>query len=76
MSGDVDPGDRWRRCFIDRRWCAISSAITMRGVVNVDALTYAADLRNLASIERNAHYHFEQVDICGSSGNRPGIQVP
>ena len=37
------------------------------GVVNVDALTYAADLRNLASIERNAHYHFEQVDICAAA---------
>ena len=37
------------------------------GVVNVDALTYAADLRNLATIERNERYRFEQVDICAAA---------
>ncbi len=33
-------------------------------VVNVDALTYAACLDNLASVADNPDYHFEQADIC------------
>lgn len=32
-------------------------------VVNVDALTYAACLDNVASVADNPHYRFEQVDI-------------
>src|SRR5262249_25229783 len=36
-------------------------------VVNVDALTYAADLRNLAAVEHHARYHFEQIDICAAA---------
>jgi dTDP-glucose 4,6-dehydratase len=32
-------------------------------VVNVDALTYAANLGNLAEVEGNRRYRFEQVDI-------------
>jgi dTDP-glucose 4,6-dehydratase len=36
-------------------------------VVNVDALTYAADLRNLATVEHNDRYRFEQVDICAAA---------
>jgi dTDP-glucose 4,6-dehydratase len=33
-------------------------------VVNVDALTYAACLDNLASVADNPKYHFEKADIC------------
>jgi dTDP-glucose 4,6-dehydratase len=33
-------------------------------VVNVDKLTYAADLTSLASFEGNEAYAFEKVDIC------------
>ncbi len=32
-------------------------------VVNVDCLTYAADLRNVASVANNSRYAFEQIDI-------------
>ncbi|RFP91240.1 dTDP-glucose 4,6-dehydratase [Rhodobacteraceae bacterium 63075] len=32
-------------------------------VVNLDALTYAACLENVASVERSPHYTFEQADI-------------
>jgi dTDP-glucose 4,6-dehydratase len=37
-------------------------------VVNVDALTYAANLRNVAEIEGDARYRFEQIDI-GDAAN-------
>lgn len=33
-------------------------------VVNVDCLTYASCLANIASVEQNPLYAFEQVDIC------------
>lgn len=33
-------------------------------VINVDKLTYAADLRSLESIAGSNHYRFEKVDIC------------
>jgi dTDP-glucose 4,6-dehydratase len=33
-------------------------------VVNLDKLTYAGNLQNLAAVERNPAYHFEQGDIC------------
>jgi dTDP-glucose 4,6-dehydratase len=32
-------------------------------VVNLDNLTYAGNLRNLASIENDSHYHFVRADI-------------
>ena len=34
-----------------------------RDVVNIDALTYAANSANLESVENHAHYEFQQVDI-------------
>ena len=52
----------------------IGSAVTRlaieRGhsVVNVDALTYAACLENVVSIQDNPNYVFEKVDICDRSG--------
>ncbi|WP_150121289.1 NAD-dependent epimerase/dehydratase family protein, partial [Sulfitobacter sp. HI0076] len=33
-------------------------------VLNVDALTYAACLDNVATVANNPAYTFEQVDIC------------
>lgn len=36
-------------------------------VVNLDKLTYAGNLKNLASLEDNPNYHFEQGDICQQS---------
>ena len=39
-------------------------ANTNHNVINVDKLTYAGNLESLASIENNARYAFEKVDIC------------
>lgn len=35
-------------------------------IINVDKLTYAANLSALESVTDNERYHFEQVDICAS----------
>ena len=40
---------------------------TKHGVVNVDKLTYAADLESLASAEKNPAYAFEKLDICDAA---------
>ena len=37
---------------------------TQDAVVNVDKLTYAGNLESLASVENDARYAFEKVDIC------------
>jgi dTDP-glucose 4,6-dehydratase len=37
---------------------------TNHSVINVDKLTYAGNLESLTSIESDARYTFEQVDIC------------
>ncbi len=34
-----------------------------RDVVNIDALTYAANPASLASVENKSNYHFKQIDI-------------
>ena len=36
-------------------------------VLNVDALTYAADLKNLESVEDEPNYRFLHADICDRS---------
>ena len=33
-------------------------------IINMDALTYAGNLRNLQKIEDNPHYRFVKGDIC------------
>jgi dTDP-glucose 4,6-dehydratase len=44
---------------------------TDAGVINVDALTYAASLRNLSRLEHHPHYRFERADIgCASEIGR------
>jgi len=40
---------------------------TEHSVVNVDKLTYAGNLESLESIEDDARYTFEQVDICNAN---------
>ena len=40
------------------------------GVVNVDKLTYAADLASLAGVEQHPQYAFEKVDVCDAEGLR------
>src|SRR5258708_7287121 len=48
----------------------IGSAVVRRAVadghqvVNLDALTYSANLENVASVAANPNYAFEQADIC------------
>lgn len=37
---------------------------THHTVINVDKLTYAANLASLESVAQSSRYHFEQVDIC------------
>ena len=37
-------------------------------VVNLDCLTYAANLDNIASVADHPNYVFEQVDICNAEG--------
>ena len=39
-------------------------ALAQTPVVNLDKLTYAGNLQNLASVEKHPAYHFEQGDIC------------
>jgi dTDP-glucose 4,6-dehydratase len=45
-------------------------ATTRHDVVNLDKLTYAADLDAVASVADDARYHFERVDICDADGLR------
>ncbi len=40
---------------------------TDHSVLNVDKLTYAGNLESLESIEDDARYAFEQVDICNAN---------
>jgi len=55
---------------------------TQACVLNVDALTYAANLANLAEVENNRRYAFKQIDICSApeierlfESYRPGAVV-
>ncbi len=54
--------------FIGSAVCRYLVSQGIANVVNVDVLTYAANLSSLASIEGSEFYHFEQVDICDASG--------
>jgi dTDP-glucose 4,6-dehydratase len=40
---------------------------TNHSVINVDKLTYAGNLESLISVENDARYTFEQVDICDAN---------
>ena len=37
---------------------------TNHQVINLDKLTYAGNLKSLASVDSSSRYHFEQIDIC------------
>ena len=39
-------------------------------IVNVDKLTYAGNLENLASVANHPHYRFIKADICDLDGLR------
>src|SRR5262249_6838647 len=39
---------------------------TDASVLNVDCLTYAANLANLVEVQNNNHYRFERTDICSA----------
>jgi dTDP-glucose 4,6-dehydratase len=39
-------------------------------IVNIDKLTYAGNLENLASVADNPHYRFQKADICDLDGLR------
>lgn len=45
---------------------------TQDSVVNLDKLTYAGNLENLAEVSHSERYAFEQVDIC----NRAELDCP
>ena len=54
----------------------IGSAVVRRAiadgheVVNLDALTYSANLENVASVASNPRYAFEQADVCDEAAVR------
>ena len=54
----------------------IGSAVVRRAVadghqvVNLDKLTYSANLENVASVAESPHYAFEQADICDEAAVR------
>jgi dTDP-glucose 4,6-dehydratase len=43
-------------------------------VLNIDKLTYAANLASLAAIERNPRYHFLKADICDSAAISKAVE--
>ena len=44
-------------------------------VVNVDKLTYAANLDSLVDVELDARYYFERADICDGVGDAPRVRA-
>ena len=45
--------------------CVVRKAIAEGyAVLNIDALTYAASLDNIASVSSSQKYHFAKIDIC------------
>jgi len=45
-------------------WLAGGAPGGREAVLNLDALTYAGNLENLASVERDERYRFERIDVC------------
>jgi len=50
--------------FIGSAVCRLMTGLEGYEVLNIDKLTYAGDLRTLASISERDNYHFAQQDIC------------
>lgn len=53
--------------FIGSAVCRYLVTEKIANVVNIDALTYAANLSSLSSIEASESYHFVEADICDSA---------
>src|SRR5215472_4602217 len=60
--------------FIGSALCRHLVNATDSAVINVDKLTYAANLESLASIAENPRYSFEKADICDASSMRRVFQ--
>jgi len=54
--------------FIGSAVCRLLAQRADWEILNIDKLTYAADLRSLASIEGQKNYEFKQLDICDAPG--------
>lgn len=50
--------------FIGSAVCRLMTGLKGYEVLNIDKLTYAGDLRTLASISARDNYHFAHLDIC------------
>jgi dTDP-glucose 4,6-dehydratase len=50
--------------FIGSAVCRMIATETSSAVVNIDCLTYAANLNSLASIANNQRYSFYQINVC------------
>ncbi len=49
-------------------------ANTSHSVLNVDKLTYAGDLRSLATVSDNPRYRFLKADICDAGAMRQALE--
>lgn len=47
---------------------------TKHSVINIDKLTYAANLASLEHVANNARYEFEQIDICDTEKINKALQ--
>ena len=56
--------------FIGSALCRYLIRYQLATVVNIDKLTYAANLASLAEIEDSPDYHFRKVDICDHAALR------
>jgi dTDP-glucose 4,6-dehydratase len=54
--------------FIGSAVCRLLAQNEQTEILNIDKLTYAADLRSLASIDKNPRYQFRKLDICDAVG--------
>ena len=57
--------------FIGSAVCRYLVGETDAHVINIDKLTYAANLRSLEPIANNPRYHFIRADIC----DRPAMEA-
>jgi dTDP-glucose 4,6-dehydratase len=60
--------------FIGSAFVRLILAETDWQVVNLDKLTYAGNLENLASIENNPRYQFLHADICDATAVEPAME--
>ena len=66
---EIVPNSGNRRCRIYRLRGLPAARRQLGGtVINVDKLTYAANLRSLDAVVDNPRYIFEQADICDRRG--------